>query len=323
MWILKQSKFFSPASQINTGYALISHSLLPSLCAFPLTARMDKTVGILGGGQLGRMITEAANRLDIKIITLDAAGSPAKQVAAHDDHITGSFRDAEAIKRLAGTCDVITAEIEHVNVEALEEVPEGVDVQPDPETFRIIQDKYAQKLWLKEAGVSIARSEEVEEPCGEQETRKVVEKVGYPAMLKAKREAYDGRGNRVVRTGGEVEVAARELGNKGLYVEEWAPFTMELAVMVVKVKNGVGSDWEDSTLVYPVVETVHEDSICKLVYAPARNVQKEVQKKAQDLARRAVASFRGRGIFGVEMFLLKTGFACFFVDYKDVPDRVN
>ena len=281
---------------------------------------MDKTVGILGGGQLGRMITEAANRLDIKIITLDAAGSPAKQVAAHDEHITGSFRDAEAIRRLAGGCDVITAEIEHVDVDALEEVLGDVDVQPSPETFEIIQDKYMQKLWLKEAGVSIARSEEVEEPCEEQQTRQAIEKVGYPAMLKAKREAYDGRGNRVVRNRMEVEIAARELGNKGLYVEEWAQFTMELAVMVVKVKVGVGSNWEDSTLVYPVVETVHEDSICKLVYAPARNVPKTVQKKAQDLARRAVASFRGRGIFGVEMFLLETGFTCFFVDFEDVSD---
>ena len=282
---------------------------------------MNKTVGVLGGGQLGRMLTEAANNLNIKVVTLDASGSPAKQVAAHGQHIAGSFRDPAAIKRLAAEVDVLTVEIEHVDTETLEDVAVGdelrpdwrrvsiprAEVQPHWETIRVIQDKYEQKEWLERHGVAVARSVAVEEPHGVAEVKDAVRQVGTPAMLKARREAYDGRGNFVLKDEGQVEEAARALGERDLYVEEWAKFRMELAVMVVKVKDGVGEDWKGSTLAYPVVETVHEDSICKLVYAPARNVAKDVQRKAQELARKAVASFRGKGVFGVEMFLLEDG----------------
>ena len=281
---------------------------LPNILPCLKIWKMDKTVGILGGGQLGRMLTEAANRMNIKTITLDAAGSPAKQISAHNEHVTGSFRDAHDIRRLAVRCDVITAEIEHVNVDALKEVvAEGKVVQPYPETFEVIQDKYLQKERIAQAGVPVARSVIVEEPCGENDVRKAVEKVGYPAMLKARREAYDGRGNRVIRNQEDTMLAARELGSKGLYVEEWVHFQMELAVMVVKTEAGTEGAWDSYTVAYPVVETVHEDSICKLVYAPARNVPEEKLLEAQDMARAAVSIFPGTGIFGVEMFLLENG----------------
>lgn len=281
---------------------------------------MDKTVGILGGGQLGRMLTLAANDLGIKTITLDAAACPAKQVAAHAKHVTGSFRDPAAIKRLAAACDVLTAEIEHVDTETLEDVSAGselradwkrvdvpmVDVQPGWETIRCIQDKFEQKEWLVRHGVPVARSVAVKEPHGEQEVRDAMRMIGGSGwMLKARRDAYDGRGNFVVKGERMVREAVEALGDRALYVEEWADFSKELAVMVVKIKDDIEEGWQEATLAYPVVETVHEDSICKLVYAPARGVEEEMKSKAQELARKAVASFRGKGVFGVEMFLLK------------------
>ena len=282
---------------------------------------MNKSVGVLGGGQLGRMFTEAANNLNIKVVSLDASHSPAKQVAAHNQHITGSFRDPTAIKRLAAEVDVLTVEIEHVDTETLEDIATGdelrpdwrrvkipkAEVQPHWETIRVIQDKYEQKEWLTKHGVAVARSIAVEEPGGKKEIANAVRQVGFPAMLKARKEAYDGRGNFVVEDESKVAEAAHALADRELYVEEWASFERELAVMVVKIKNDAGEDWRQSTLAFPTAETVHEDSICKLVYVPPRNVAKDKRNEAQELARKAVASFPGKGVFGVEMFLLEDG----------------
>lgn len=255
-----------------------------------------RKVGVLGGGQLGRMLIEAANRLNIQVNVLDVAGSPAKQISAHKSHIEGSFKDASAVKALAEACDVVTVEIEHVDTHMLEEVAGQVAVEPSWKTLRTIKDKYAQKEYLKEHGVDVAESVDLEGK-GANGLKAVGERFGYPYMLKSKTEAYDGRGNFVVRSEGDIEAAIEALGNRPLYAERWAEFRMELAVMVVKTKDGV--------LTFPTVETVHEDSICKLTYAPPRNVSRKTTERAQELARKAISAFEGKGVFGVEMFLLK------------------
>jgi phosphoribosylaminoimidazole carboxylase len=267
----------------------------------------DRTIGLLGGGQLGRMLLQAANLLEIKVNVLDAAGSSAKQISAHDGHITGSFKDRDAIRQLAQKSDILTVEIEHVDTHILEEVARdlGVDVQPAWSTLRTIQDKYLQKSHLIERGVATADSLALAEPS-RAELERVSKELGLPLMLKSRREAYDGRGNFPVRTTEDFDVALQALGGRGsesgvkpgdlLYAEKWANFRMELAVMVVKTK--------DQVLSYPTVETIHENSICKLTYAPARKVSSATNKRAQALARQAVGCFEGKGVFGVEMFLL-------------------
>lgn len=256
----------------------------------------SRKVGVLGGGQLGRMLIEAANRLNIQVNVLDAAASPAKQISAHDGHIEGSFKDASAVKKLAQACDVVTVEIEHVDTHMLEEVAGEVAVEPSWKTLRTIKDKYAQKGYLKEHGVDVAESEDLEGK-GAEGLKAVGERFGYPFMLKSKTDAYDGRGNFVVKTADDIDAAIKALGDRPLYAERWADFRMELAVMVVKTKDGV--------LTFPTVETVHEDSICKLTYAPPRNVSKKTTERAQELAKKAIGAFEGKGVFGVEMFLLK------------------
>ena len=125
----------------------------------------SKTVGILGGGQLGRMIVEAAHRLNIKTVILDAAKSPAKQINALDDHVDGSFTNYDSIVKLAEKADVLTVEIEHVDVDALIKVQEKfpkVEIYPLPETIRLIQDKYLQKNHLIKHDVAVTESVAVE-----------------------------------------------------------------------------------------------------------------------------------------------------------------
>ncbi|EMC95853.1 hypothetical protein BAUCODRAFT_506580 [Baudoinia panamericana UAMH 10762] len=255
------------------------------------------TVGVLGGGQLGQMLVQAAYPLGVKVNILDAGHSPAKQVSYHSDHIDGSFKDPEAIKRLAAISDVVTVEIEHVDTHILEHIADQTDVQPSWTTIRKIQDKYAQKEHLHAHGVATAQSIPLSNPSVEA-VEQASKTLGLPLMLKSRREAYDGRGNFPVRTVEDFQPALDALGkNKDLYAEKWADFRMELAVMVVKTKNEV--------LSFPTTETIHENSICKLTYTPARGVSDATSEKAQDLARRAVACFEGKGVFGVEMFLLK------------------
>ncbi|KAK5732241.1 hypothetical protein LTR17_010687 [Elasticomyces elasticus] len=261
---------------------------------------METAVGVLGGGQLGAMLVEAANQYRIKINVLDAENSPAKQVSGHGNHVNGSFKDAKAIKQLVDTgVKVLTVEIEHVDTTILEELASAgeVDVQPSPSTIRTIQDKYVQKKHLEDRGVASAKSYKLETPTVE-ELQNAGEALGLPFMLKSRREAYDGRGNYPVRSSDDFKSALHALGgNKDLYAEQWANFRMELAVMVVKTK--------DDVLSFPTTETIHENSICKLTYTPARGVSAAISNKAQELARKAVACFEGKGVFGVEMFLLE------------------
>ncbi|KAF1356795.1 phosphoribosylamidoimidazole-succinocarboxamidesynthase [Delphinella strobiligena] len=263
---------------------------------------MDKKiVGVLGGGQLGRMFVEAANRLNIQVNILDAAKSPAKQISSHDGHVEGSFKDADSINTLAKGCDVITVEIEHVDTYVLEDISKknsSLAIEPSWQTIRMIQDKYAQKEHLQKHDVATAVSIPLDSATPEG-LKKAATKFGFPFMLKSRTEAYDGRGNYQVRSSDDFTGALEALGKRPLYAEKWANFMSELAVIVVKTKDGV--------LAYPAVETIHEDSICKLVYAPARNVSRKTLSQAEELAKKAVACFSGKGVFAVEQFLLEDG----------------
>jgi phosphoribosylaminoimidazole carboxylase len=154
-------------------------------------------VGILGGGQLGRMLVESANRLNIQANVLDVDNSPAKQISSHDGHVTGSFKEPDAVRKLAETCDVITAEIEHVDTYALEEVASKVRVEPSWQAIRTIQNKFNQKEHLRKYGIPMAEHRELVNNTPE-ELAQIGEQLGYPMMLKSKTMAYDGRGESYV-----------------------------------------------------------------------------------------------------------------------------
>jgi phosphoribosylaminoimidazole carboxylase len=253
------------------------------------------TVGVLGGGQLGRMMASAAHNLGMRIVVLDPdRNAPAGQVA--DRHVLGDFRDPERIRALAAGCDVLTVEIEHVNVDSLETLAQqGVPVHPTPATIRLIQDKLAQKQHLAQQGVPVAPFRDVPDATA---AHVAAGQFGFPLLLKSRLLAYDGRGNAVVPNTDALSAAVDALGGyvRGLYVEQLVLFERELAVMVARGRDG-------ALAVYPVVETVHHDNILHQVIAPAP-IAETVQQAARELARRAVSTFEGAGIFGVELFLL-------------------
>mmetsp|Transcript_13150 Transcript_13150/g.17327 ORF Transcript_13150/g.17327 Transcript_13150/m.17327 type:complete len:564 (-) Transcript_13150:413-2104(-) len=254
----------------------------------------SKVVGVLGGGQLGRMMAEAGHRLGVQLAVLDPGGSdsPAGQVAKFA--IEGSFRDEEKIRELANISDVLTVEIEHVNCDILEAVEStGKPVHPSPGTVRLIQDKHQQKVHLKQHGVPTPDFRD----CPDLEAAKAAgEAFGYPLMLKAKRLAYDGRGNAVAQSEDEISSCFDKLGGVDIYAERWCPFEKELAVMVVRTPD-------NKVVSYPVVETVQKDNICHTTLCPVE-ISAQAAKEAERVASAAISCLSGAGIFGVELFLL-------------------
>ncbi|KAG8924380.1 phosphoribosylaminoimidazole carboxylase ade2 [Tulasnella sp. 418] len=263
-----------------------------------------RVVGILGGGQLGRMLAASASLLNIQLLILDVGEhAPAKQVFAPKpplNHVDGSFSDAIKIKEIASRADVLTVEIEHVNVDVLEEISasSGVVIEPRPETLRIIQDKLLQKVHLSKNNIPVA--DFVEVGSTEESVNKAAATLGLPLMLKSRTLAYDGRGNFALRSAEEAKSGLQALGDRPLYAERWAHFVKEIAVMVVRSTSG-------EVRSYPPVETVHKNNICHLVFAPLRGADDQLDKKARSVAERAIQTFKGAGVFGVEMFLLADG----------------
>jgi phosphoribosylaminoimidazole carboxylase len=209
---------------------------------FVFTMLASPKVGVLGGGQLGRMLVEAANRLNVQMNVLDAENAPAKQISAHHDHVTGSFADRASLRKLAESCEVLTTEIEHVDTYALEEVASEVKVEPSWKTIRIIQDKFQQKEYLSQFQIPMAEYRELRKNSMEELTM-IGEELGYPLMLKSKTQAYDGRGKRSasilahviydpaagnyrVKSQGDISSALKALEGRPLYAEKWANFRM-------------------------------------------------------------------------------------------------
>ena len=271
----------------------------------------DLVVGVLGGGQLGRMLAEAASRLNVTVRFLDVGDhAPAKQVThvptsvSGPTHVDGSFADAAKIHEIAEQVDVLTVEIEHVDADQLQSVLDKKlvrAVHPSPATIKLIQDKYAQKVHLTREHVPVVDFVSIEGDL-HSAIHRATDDFGLPLMLKSRTQAYDGRGNYTLRTRDEIPAAVTAFGGgeRPLYAEKWAPFSKEVAVMVVRSVDGTVHS-------YSAVETVHENSICHSVYAPLRSENPDLAARACAIAERAVATFEGAGIFGVELFLLHDG----------------
>ncbi|MBA0672591.1 hypothetical protein Goklo_029781, partial [Gossypium klotzschianum] len=188
-----------------------------------------KIVGVLGGGQLGRMLCQAASKMAIKVMVLDPSENCPASALAYD-HMVGSFDDSATVEEFAKRCGVLTVETEHVDVATLEKLEQqGIDCEPKASTIRIIQDKYLQKVHFSRHGIPLPEFMEINNL---EETKRAGELYGYPLMIKSKRLAYDGRGNAVAKSEGELSSAIDVLGGfgHGLYVEKWASF----------IKLGVG-----------------------------------------------------------------------------------
>lgn len=265
-------------------------------------------IGLLGGGQLGRMLCEAASPLDIEIAILDEKNAPAKQINSNSKHVTGSFKDAPKIRELAAKCDVLTVEIEHIETEVLEEIDgQGkVSVHPSWKTLRLIQDKFDQKEHLRKEGLPIAEQMAIESGATMPASLQLAaQEFGYPFMLKARKGSYDGRGNFKISSEADIDKAFEEFGKLSCYAEKWVPFELELAVMVVRTEDNHGKT--KRVIPYPAVETIHEDNICSKVFMPPRSVPAPICERAQKVACDVVEKLWGRGVFAVEMFLTREG----------------
>lgn len=257
---------------------------------------MKQRLGIVGGGQLGRMLALDAKKLGFTVVVIDPTpNSPAGQVA--DRQIVAGYDDDTAIRELAGAVDFLTFEIESAGAEVLEELAAaGMPINPSPKTLGMIKDKLRQKRWLRGAGLPVADFEGAESAA---DVKRIAKTFGYPVLLKARFGAYDGRGNAVVAGDKEIAAAWEKLGGRELYVERHVPFVKELAVIIARSISGEAA-------VYPVAETVHKNNICHLVYAPAR-VKATVREKATQLAERVAAELQGAGVFAIEMFVTQHG----------------
>lgn len=267
----------------------------------------NPVIGLLGGGQLGRMLCEAAAPLDIQIAVLDVDNAPAKQINQSRHHINGSYKDAEKIRELATHCDVLTVETEHIDTTVLEEIAKRtkVAVHPSWRTLRLIQDKYEQKAYLGEQGIPIAEQMaiEVSGDAMYASLQDVSAKFGFPWMLKARKDSYDGRGNLKISSEVDLDRAVADFGNFRCYAEKYVPFERELSVLVIRSEDVEGR--LKSLVPYPAVETVHEDNICSRVYFPPRATPLSVCRRAQQVASSVVQKLWGRGVFAVEMFVTK------------------
>ena len=250
-------------------------------------------VSILGGGQLARMTAEAAARLGAEVATLEREpASPAARMAVRE--VVGRWTDRERLLELAAGALVVTLENEFVDAPALEWLAEqGIPVFPTGRTLATVQDKLAQKRFMREAEVPVAAFAGVSSP---EDVTRAADEWGWPVVLKARRNGYDGYGNATLRSPGDLPAAFEKLDwpERELLVEAWVPFVRELAVMVARGRGG-------ACVVYPVVETIQRNHICHVVRAPAQ-VAPEVATRAAEIAQRAVEAIGGIGVFGVELF---------------------
>jgi 5-(carboxyamino)imidazole ribonucleotide synthase len=253
-----------------------------------------KTIGIVGGGQLGRMLAQAAIPLGFKVVVVDPnVLSPAAQVGAEE--ITADFVDSEAIRELAKKADYITIESEHIDAKTLEDISRlGVPVNPSPKTVQTLQDKLLQKNLLKENKIAVADFAEIKDAS---DAKKVLQKYGGEMVIKTRRGGFDGRGNAVIRSQEELKAALNQFEGKQLYAEKIVPFKKELAVIVAR-------DMKGNIKIYPVAETMHERNICQQVIVPAR-VSGSVVKEALALGRKTAKHLTGAGVFAIEMFVTK------------------
>ena len=255
---------------------------------------MGKILGIIGGGQLGMMLTEAAKNmpLDIsKVIVLDPTKNcPAAKVGA--EQIIADFKDESSIRELAERSDIITYEIESGNSAVLKKLESTCEINPSPETLSIIQDKLTQKKFLNKNNIPVAKFTEI---SSSDELQAKIDEFGFPVLLKTRKDAYDGRGNFKINSKEQISIALKAFEGKSLMVEEFIDFKMEVSVIAARSTTG-----EIKT--FPVVENIHEDNILKMTIAPAR-IDDEISKMAEEIAYKTMEVLHGAGVFGIEMFV--------------------
>ena len=249
------------------------------------------TVGILGGGQLARMLALAAAPLGVRCRVLDPDPDPPAAVAAAA--VRGAYDDAAALAALAHGVDVVTWEFENVPVASARALARTVPVHPAPEALEVAQDRLAEKEFFRRVGLETPAFAGV---ASRAELDAAVARLGLPAVLKTRRMGYDGKGQQVLRAAEDVGPAWDAIGPDGpLLLEAFVPFRRELAVLAVRGRGGATACW-------PVVETEHRAGILRRASAPAPDLAPALARAAEELARRLLDALAYTGVLALELF---------------------
>jgi 5-(carboxyamino)imidazole ribonucleotide synthase len=253
------------------------------------------TIGVLGGGQLGRMFVLRARTMGYRTAVLDPdVRSPAGQVA--DLHLRSAYTDVSALDRLGAECAAVTTEFENVPAEALERLARSCRVRPPVETVAVTQDRISEKQFLERAGFPTAPFRPVRE---EGELRTAIREIALPALLKTSRLGYDGKGQALVERVEDGLAAFRRLGGVACVFEERLALESEVSVVLARGDDG-------AVAAFPVGENRHRDGILETTVVPAR-VPRAIVDEARATACRVAAALGYVGVLGVEMFVANGG----------------
>lgn len=261
----------------------------------PAVLGPDSTIGILGGGQLGRMLAIAAAKLGLKCHVLSPdPHSPAFEVVRRGT--IADYTDTEALDRLAADADVITYEFENIPAETALFLSSRRPVLPDPGVLAITQDRLVEKNFIATQGIGTARFVNVEHRA---DLEDALAEIGRPAVLKTRRFGYDGKGQAAIRIGTDLDAAWKAVGGQPSILEAFVPFEREVSVVAARAYDG-------QIECFDVTENEHRDHILKVSRAPAA-VSSASAAEATAIARRLAEGFGYVGVMAVEMFLLREG----------------
>ena len=254
---------------------------------------LGSTIGILGDGQLGRMLSQAASRLGFKVVTFGPdVGSPAAQVSLASK--VAAYTDEAVLARLAESCDVITFEFENVPAASLDFLTgKGAVVAPSSKALRITQDRVLEKTFARDAGIGTVDFFEINSLSDLQDA---LTRSGLPALLKTRREGYDGKGQVWIKSLEEAETAYKSLGGRLSILEARASFTREISVVAAR-------GWNGEIRTFPIGENHHVGGILSTTLAPAQ-VSEAVTAKAFEIARKVLEGLDYVGVLAVELFVL-------------------
>ncbi len=255
----------------------------------------NSTIGIIGGGQLGRMMALSARAMGYRVIVLDPTfDSPCGQVC--DEQIVAEYDDIKALRELAAKSDVVTYEFENVDYGALAKVEDMVKVPQGSELLSITQDRILEKAYLESVNVNIAPYAVV---VDKDDILEQVKSIGYPAVVKTARGGYDGKGQIVLRSEADVDKAAEILKYGSCVLEAFIPFEKEVSVVVARNASG-------QIETFPVSENVHRNNILHTSIVPAK-LEVDIQTEAQAIAVKLAEVLSLEGVLAVEMFVTASG----------------
>jgi 5-(carboxyamino)imidazole ribonucleotide synthase len=246
-------------------------------------------IGVLGGGQLGRMLALAGMPLGHTFVFLEPGGEAVRGIG---ELIAASANDHEALARLGDGVEVVTYEFENVPLTAARAVSARVPIHPPAEALAVSQDRVVEKTFFRELGIPTARFVAVE---ARTDLDRAVAALGLPAVLKTRRFGYDGKGQAMLRVPGDLGPAWARLGSTPLVLEAFVPFTRELSIVAVRGRDG-------AELFYPLVQNHHRDGILRKTIAPAPALTPELQALGEAHARRILDRLRYVGVLTIELF---------------------